>query len=87
MEEERRKRIRASLAAYAYEILNSPIMSDADFDALCLSIDPSIRTGKRVLDLFFKTEFNPHTGQWIHAHPQLDLIKDCYERVYTKRSN
>lgn len=87
LEIERRKRIRATLAAYAYEFESHSIMTDTEFDKLCLSIEPEIRTGKRVLDLFFKTSFSPYTGQWIHDHPELEKVKACYDRVYKQGSN
>jgi len=34
------------------------------------------------MDNFFKTEFNPSTGQWIHKHPELDKIKIIYHKYY-----
>lgn len=69
--EEIRNRIRVAAAAYAYEIENDPIMTDAEFDALCLKIKPDVVTGSILLDTFFKTEFDPNTGSWIHKHPDL----------------
>lgn len=84
VETERRHRIRLSVAAYAYEFLNTSIMSDADFDELALQIDPQVSTGHAVMDQFFRTEFQPDTGQWIHKHPELDKVKNVYERVYKR---
>lgn len=69
--EEIRNRIKVAAAAYAYEIENDPIMTDAEFDALCLKIKPDVVTGSILLDTFFKTEFDPNTGSWIHKHPDL----------------
>lgn len=69
VEQERRNRIRAAAAAYAYEVDNEPIMSDAEFDALCLKIRPEVDTGNDKLDEFFRTEFDPSTGSWVHRHP------------------
>lgn len=79
---ERRKRIRLSIAAYAYEVKSRSIMSDRDWDALALSIDTSIRTGNRVLDGFFRTKFSPYTGMWIHEHPDLLTIERLYEAYF-----
>jgi len=70
-----KNRIKVCVAAYAYEVLNESIISDAEFDALCREIDPQVTTGNILLDKFFKTEFDPSTGSWIHKHPQLDKIK------------
>lgn len=82
IEIERRNRIRVSVAAYAYEYTGHTIMSDSEFDDLCFDIDPSIDTGHEVLDEFFRTEFCDYTGSWIAAHPELEKVKACYERVY-----
>lgn len=73
--EEIRNRIKVVAAAYAYEIENNPIISDAEFDALCLKINPDVETGNKVVDKFFKEEFDPNTGSWIHKHPEFGLIK------------
>ena len=84
VETERRHRIRLSVAAYAYEFDSISIMSDADFDSLALQIDPEISTGHVEMDQFFRTEFQPDTGQWIHKHPELDKLQQLYKRVYKK---
>lgn len=89
-EVERRNRILVTLYAYAYEIESNPLVSDADFDELCLKVNPNEPTGNEVLDTFFREEFSPHTGQWIHAHPYLDKVAIHYRRVlpfYKEASN
>ena len=87
VEEERRRRIKVAVAAYAYEHRSDNIMSDHDFDALCLSIDPSIKTGDKVLDKFFAEEFQPHTGQWIWKYPKKKMngLFKIYENFYRKK--
>ena len=80
--EERRNRIKLSVAAYAYEMDSNSIMSDGDFDSLCLKINVDIDTGNTLLDTFFRDEFNPSTGQWIHKHPELAGIRNIYEKYY-----
>jgi len=70
LSDEKRNRIRVAAAAYAYEIENDPVMSDAEFDALCDKIDIKKKTGDKNMDTFFKREFKAHTGMWIHKHPQ-----------------
>ncbi len=82
IEIERHRRIKMAIAAYAYEFLDSPIISDGEFDAECRKINPSISTGKPDLDLFFRTEFHPDTGSWIHRHPELEKVALTYERWY-----
>ena len=82
MEKQTKLRIKLSVAAYAYEIENSEIMSDAEFDKKCLEVDTSIDTGHEVMDRFFREQFDPSTGQWIHLHPELDKVKQTYNKYY-----
>ena len=79
---ETRNRIKLSIAAYAYEFKNNPIMSDAEFDELALKIDKSVSTTNPRMDEFFATHFQPDTGMWIHQHPELDRLDNLYERYY-----
>lgn len=44
IEQERHTRIKLSVLAYAYEIAGDPLASDAEFDALALSSDPTMQT-------------------------------------------
>lgn len=83
IEEERRKRIKLSVAAYAYELRDTSIMSDSQYDALALEINPSINTGNEELDSFFRGEFEAYTGSWIRHHPDLGGIINIYERYFT----
>ena len=96
VEVERRNRIRLAIAAYAYEFESHTIMSDAEFDALCLLINPNMSTVEehhskeqikryKKLDKFWKEVFSVHTGQWIHKHPELKLVKATYNRFYRKK--
>ncbi len=82
--QEIRNRIRLSVAAYAYEYMDDPIMSDTDFDKLALKINPNEKTGNRKLDNFFKEHFMPDTGMWIHKHPEKEKLKYIYKEYYKK---
>lgn len=85
---ERRNRIRLTVAAYGYEFTaDPPLMTDAEFDALALAINPAQPTGHPVLDDFFRTEFHPHTGQWVTRHPELDRVGSTYLRVVAARAH
>lgn len=86
VEVERRKRIKAAVAAYAYEHKSDSIMSDHAFDDLCKEIDPSIKTGDKVMDKFFRDHFQAHTGQWIWKYPKSRLggLYNLYEKFYKK---
>jgi len=79
--EETRRRIRVAVAALAYEQGEEPIMSDSDFDQLCREVNPQTDTGNEELDLFFRTEFQPHTGQWVHSHPDRAGLARILETV------
>ena len=80
--QEIRNRIRLSVAAYAYEFKDDPIMSDDEFDSLSKLIDTKVSTGHKKLDKFFKDHFEPDTGMWIRNHPDLHGIKRIYEMVW-----
>ena len=79
--EERRRRIQLSMWAYAYEIANEPMVSDAVFDATAAQSDPSITTGH--LDDWWRKNFQPYTGSWVLSHPELSQLERRYrERNY-----
>lgn len=80
VERERHLRIKVALYAYAYEFHNHSIVNDHIFDDMCKKITPSIKTGR--LDEFFVTTFSPHTGMWIHKHPELERIAYIYHRYF-----
>jgi hypothetical protein len=86
VEKEIKRRIKLSVAAYSYEFLDVSIISDAEFDKMCSEINPSIVTGNKQMDKFFKQSFDASTGQWIHKHPQIDGIKKLY-KLYYEESN
>ncbi len=83
VEHEVRRRIGVSVAAYAYEVANTPIMPDSFFDIAAARINPEQGTCHPLLDEFFRTKFSPMTGMWIHEHPELDGIARIYRRYYS----
>lgn len=76
-----RNRIRLSVAAYAYEFENDPVMTDQEFDELALVINPNIETGNEILDEFFRTEFVSFSGIWVHSHPDKPGLKRIYDML------
>lgn len=82
--QEIRNRIILAVAAYAYEYMDDPIMSDTEFDQLALKINPNEKTGNRKLDNFFKKHFMPDTGMWIHKHPEKEKLEFIYKEYYKK---
>ena len=83
IKQEIKNRIKISVAAYAYEYLDAPIMSDGDFDALSQLIDTKKKTGNEKLDKFFEKHFVADSGMWIHKHPEKEKLKYLYEEFYT----
>lgn len=81
-EREIRRRIVLSVATYAYEIADRPIMPDLMWDHMAQSIDPSMGTGHPLIDEFFATHFSPMTGMWIHHHPELSKVKNIFDQYY-----
>lgn len=84
--EQIRLRIQLSVYAYAYEFENESLIPDHEFDALCLKVDPEIKTGNRKMDNFFKNKFDPSSGYWIHKHPERRRIAELYERYYATQT-
>ena len=80
--QEIRNRIRISVAAYAYEYLDTPIMCDGDFDALSQLIYIKKKTGNEKLDKFFEKHFVSDSGMWIDKHPEKEKLKYLYEGFY-----
>lgn len=78
LEKERRRRIQVALWAYAYEIKNYSMVDDETFDKTCLEIDLSISTGNRRMDSWFKNNFEPHTGVWVHKYPNLERLEQLF---------
>lgn len=81
--EQIRLRIRLSVFAYAYEMADDSLISDSEFDSMCLKIKPEIKTGNDKMDKFFQDEFDPSTGMWIRSHPELNGIITLYKTYYS----
>lgn len=76
VEIERRRRIKLSLWAYAYEIVGVPLVDDATFDAMAYASNRDINTGR--LDEWWRQHFQPYTGQWVHHHPEINRLAKLY---------
>lgn len=64
-----RVRINVAVYAYAYEIMDDPVATDAEFDNLCAEVKVSIDTRNQIMDKWFRDNFSPHTGSWVWSHP------------------
>lgn len=80
VERERRNRIRIAVFAYAYEVMNVSLVSDAEYDRLARSINTSVPTGNVLMDHFFKTHYSQDTGLWVHRHPRLSDLDRLYRK-------
>ncbi len=83
-ETEIRRRIRLSIAAWAYEHFNESFMSDEEFDRESRLVDLSIDTGDGRMDKFFRANFNADTGMWVHKHPDKDKLNRLWVNYYRK---
>lgn len=81
VEKETRRRIMVAVAAYAYEIKNDPIWSDAKFDSRCRRINLYQRTNNPRMDAWFKENFQIHTGMWVHNHPNRKGLLRIYKLI------
>jgi hypothetical protein len=72
--EERRRRILVSIWACSYEMFSYSFVDDFTFDAESYKINKDARTGHKVMDEFFKTEFDPCTGSWVQSHPEKEKL-------------
>lgn len=81
-----RNRIRVAVAAYAYEVMSDPIMSDDEFDHLAKLIDPRIPTGNERLDEYFRTDFVSFSGVWVRNHPEIEGLERIYRMLKNNKS-
>jgi hypothetical protein len=79
VELERKRRINLAFWAFAYEIMGKSLVDDATFDRECQLVDLTVDTGRPDLDAWFRKEFNPSTGLWIHDHPELKKVALMYQ--------
>lgn len=79
-------RIKLLLYAYAYEIHNDSLVSDAYFDKLCEDVDLEEATDRPDLDEWFKQNFDKSTGMWVHNFPEKDRLEKIYQSVIRGRT-
>lgn len=80
VEIERKRRINVAVWAYAYEFLNTSLVSDEDFDQECQLVNVSMATGNIRHDAFFRRHFKPDTGLWVHQHPNKARLRELAMR-------
>lgn len=79
---ERDRRNVISVATFASEIADTPIWRPSQWSYHAEKIDREIGTGHPVLDEFFRYQFSPMSGVWIHEHPELATIESTFTRYY-----
>lgn len=87
--EERRRRCKVLLWAYAYERQSTSIVDDFHFDRVCEEIDTSIETGHKVMDAWFKENLHPCTGSWVGELPKEEYkrLQDLFHMLYETNEN
>ena len=83
---ETKNRIKLSVAAYAYEVLNSSVITDGEFDALAKKIDLSVNTRRPDLDKWFRENFSPSTGMWVLSHPDRRILDTLATNILSAKS-
>lgn len=78
---ETQRRCCVAVWAWSYEVYNHSIVDDATFDRVCKEIDLSISTGNKKMDKWFKENFQPHTGQWVHNHPNKKRLDEIVQSL------
>ena len=68
--------------AYAYEVIHDSLVTDEMFDREARLVNLAVNTRRPDLDDWFRREFDPSTGQWIHKHPEPARVRELYERYY-----
>lgn len=75
-------RILLAVAAYSYEYVSVSIIGDGDFDSLSKLVDLTVDTRRPDLDKYFRENFHPDTGMWIHKHPEKEKLKELFYSYY-----
>lgn len=84
-EREKRRRVCVSLWAYAYEMRDHSMVSDAKYDETCKAVDLSQATGNPKLDKWFKDNFDPDTGMWVRDHPEIEKLERLFNSLMRKQ--
>lgn len=82
---EKRRRIQVALWAYAYEVEDDSLVPDHVYDMKCREIDLSKSTGDAEMDKWFRENFDPSTGVWVHKHPGIKRLAEIYRNIRGKK--
>ena len=80
-EVERHLRAKLAVCAYAYEIMHESLVSDAWFDEACRRVNLKQSTGNKKLDAWWRKNFDPSTGMWVHSHPDKARLEQIAQRI------
>lgn len=81
MNEQKKIRSRLAVLAAAYELYDVSLVSDEEYDQLSTQVRLNVHTGHKVLDEWFRDNYQPDTGMWIHGHPDLPRIRRIVEGI------
>lgn len=79
--EETQLRIRVAVYAWAYEVHDDPLVSDAVFDHTARKVDLERSTSRPDIDEWFRDNFNPSTGVWVRSHPEPEGLERIYRML------
>ena len=74
-------RIRVAVYAWAYEVHDDPLVSDAVFDHTARKVDLERSTSRPDIDEWFRNNFNPSTGVWVRSHPEPEGLERIYRML------
>lgn len=67
--------------AYAYEIMGETLVSDHHFDDECRKVNLLQPTGNKQMDAWFKKNFEPCSGMWVHNHPNKKRLAEMANEI------
>ena len=59
---------------------------DHEYDELSYKVNLKINTLRPDLDGWWRQNFQPHTGLWIHSHPELDIVRSRYAQYIERKA-
>lgn len=61
--------------------MHESLVDDHAFDAECLRVNLLQPTGNRKMDNWFKKNFDPSTGMWVHNHPNKRRLEEIAKQI------
>ena len=81
---EGRRRKSVSLWAFAYAVMNDPIVPDNVYDAVIKQVDLKAYTDDLSLDLWFEENYSTQHSRWIWTHPDFEELAEMYHGLHRR---